>query len=48
VIIQDGIRACTSEQEDIFYYITVGNENYAMPADARRAREGILKGLYLP
>ena len=38
------------QQEDVFYYITLMNENYPHPglADARRAREeGILKGMYL-
>ncbi len=34
VIIQDGIRRMYEEQEDVFYYLTVMNENYAQPADA--------------
>ena len=38
VIIQDGIRRMYEEQEDVFYYLTVFNENYAMPADARGRR----------
>ena len=48
VIIQDGIRRMMIEQEDIFYYLTVGNENYAMPAmpEGEGVREGILRGLY--
>jgi pyruvate dehydrogenase E1 component len=48
VIIQDGIRRMVTEHEDIYYYLTVGNENYAMlpmPAGAG-VREGILRGLY--
>lgn len=48
IVVQDGIRRMYHEQEDIFYYLTVENENYAMPAlqDSKRVREGILKGLY--
>jgi pyruvate dehydrogenase E1 component len=46
VIIQDGIRRMYKEQESIFYYITVMNEQYAMPPMPDGAREGILKGMY--
>jgi pyruvate dehydrogenase E1 component len=48
VIIQDGIRRMAVEHEDIYYYLTVGNENYAMlPMPAGEGvREGILRGLY--
>ncbi len=46
VIIQDGIRRMYREQESIFYYLTVMNENYAMPAMPEGAKEGILKGIY--
>ncbi|MER2599122.1 MAG: pyruvate dehydrogenase (acetyl-transferring), homodimeric type [Caldilineales bacterium] len=48
VIIQDGIRRMMSEQEDVFYYLTVGNENYPMPPmpAGEGVREGILRGLY--
>jgi pyruvate dehydrogenase E1 component len=46
VIIQDGLRRMYAEGESIFYYITVMNENYAMPALPAGAEEGILKGLY--
>jgi pyruvate dehydrogenase E1 component len=46
VIIQDGIRRMYVEQESIFYYLTVMNEPYAMPAMPDGAREGILKGMY--
>src|SRR5262252_216354 len=47
VIVQDGLRRMFAEQEDIFYYITVMNENYAHPAMPKDARAGILKGMYL-
>jgi pyruvate dehydrogenase E1 component len=46
VIIQDGIRRMYIDQESIFYYLTVMNEQYPMPAMPEGAREGILKGLY--
>jgi pyruvate dehydrogenase E1 component len=46
VIIQDGIRRMYKENESIFYYITVMNEPYLMPAMPEGSREGILKGMY--
>ncbi len=48
VIIQDGLRRMLEEQEDCFYYITVGNETYPMPAMPRNGEveDGILKGMY--
>jgi pyruvate dehydrogenase E1 component len=46
VIIQDGIRRMYVEQESIFYYLTVMNEQYAMPEMPQGAHDGILKGLY--
>jgi pyruvate dehydrogenase E1 component len=46
VIIRDGIRRMYQEQEDIFYYLTVENEQYTMPAMPAGAEEGILKGMY--
>ncbi len=46
VIVQDGIRRMYQEQEDRFYYLTLYNENYAMPAMPEGAAEGILKGIY--
>ena len=46
VIIQDGIRRMYKEGESCFYYITVMNEPYAMPAMPAGAKEGILKGMY--
>ena len=47
IIIKDGIRRMYQEDEDIFYYITVENENYAMPPKPEGCDEGILKGGYL-
>lgn len=46
VIIQKGIDRMYKSQENVFYYLTVGNENYAMPPMPENAQEGILKGLY--
>ena len=47
VIVQDGIRRMFQEQEDVYFYITLMNENYRQPAMPAGAEEGILKGLYL-
>lgn len=47
VIIQDGLRRMYKEQENVFYYLTIMNENYAHPEMPEGAEEGILKGLYL-
>ena len=47
VIIQDGMRRMYQEQEDVFYYITVMNENYAHPAMPDGVEKGILAGMYL-
>ena len=46
VIVQDGIRRMYGEQEDIFYYLTLGNEPYDMPAMPEGAGEGIIRGIY--
>jgi len=46
VIIQDGLRRMISEQEDVYYYLTVMNENYTHPAMPEGAAPGILKGMY--
>ncbi len=46
VIIRDGIRRMYEEQENVFYYMTVMNENYAMPPMPKGAKEGIVKGMY--
>ena len=47
VIIQDGLRRMVEEQEDVFYYITIMNENYQHPGLKAGQEEGILKGMYL-
>ncbi len=47
VIVQDGMRRMFQEGEDVFYYITVENENYTHPEMPEGAEEGIRKGLYL-
>jgi len=47
VIIQDGLRRMVTNQEDVFYYITIMNENYAHPGLKAGQEEGILKGMYL-
>jgi pyruvate dehydrogenase E1 component len=46
-IIRDGLRRMYTDGEDIFYYLTLYNENYAMPPMAAGSEEGILRGLYL-
>src|ERR1700688_2652349 len=46
VIIQDGIRRMYKDGENIFYYITVMNEQYAMPAMPGDVKKGILNGMY--
>ena len=46
VIVQDGLRRMYAKQENVFYYLTVMNENYVHPAMPDGAKEGILKGLY--
>ncbi|MBI4206881.1 MAG: pyruvate dehydrogenase (acetyl-transferring), homodimeric type, partial [Betaproteobacteria bacterium] len=47
VIIQDGLRRMYQEQEDVYCYITVMNENYAHPPMLEGVEKGILKGMYL-
>jgi len=47
VIVQDGLRRMVAEQEDVFYYLTVMNENYEHPALPEGAAPDILKGMYL-
>jgi pyruvate dehydrogenase E1 component len=46
-IVQDGARRMLQAQEDVFYYVTVMNENYVHPAMPQGAEAGILKGMYL-
>ena len=47
VIIHDGLRRMYEHNEDVYYYITVMNENYPHPPMPDNASEGILKGMYL-
>ena len=47
VIIHDGLRRMYGNNEDVYYYITVMNENYPHPAMPENSKEGILKGMYL-
>ena len=51
MIVQDGLRRMYAEQEDVFYYLTVMNENYQHPGmpEGREdeVREGIIRGMYL-
>jgi len=46
VIIRDGIKRMYEDQERIFYYLTVMNENYSMPQMPKGVKEGIVKGMY--
>jgi pyruvate dehydrogenase E1 component len=46
VIIQDGMRRMYQDKENVFYYVTVMNENYAHPDMPEGSAEGIIKGLY--
>jgi pyruvate dehydrogenase E1 component len=46
VIVQDGLRRMVAEQQDVFYYLTVMNENYEHPAMPEGAAPDILKGMY--
>jgi len=46
VIMQAGLRRMVAQEEDVFFYVTVMNENYAHPAMPEGAREGILRGLH--
>jgi len=47
VILQDGLRRMYAEDEQVFYYITVMNENYSHPALPAGAEDGIRRGMYL-
>jgi pyruvate dehydrogenase E1 component len=46
VIVQDGMKRMYQDQEDIFYYLTVMNENYVQPEMPEGVEEGIRKGIY--
>ncbi|MBS1137526.1 MAG: aceE, partial [Proteobacteria bacterium] len=47
VIVQDALRRMYAEQEDVYYYLTVMNENYEHPAMPAGAEDNIIKGMYL-
>jgi len=47
VIVQDGLRRMYADQEDVFYYLTLMNENYEHPTMPSGAEAGIVKGMYL-
>jgi pyruvate dehydrogenase E1 component len=47
VIVQDGLRRMFRELQDVFYYVTVGNENHRQPPMPAGAEAGILRGMYL-
>lgn len=47
VIIQDGLKRMYADCENVYYYLTLMNENYHQPAMPKNCEEGILKGLYL-
>ena len=47
VIIREGLRRMIGEQEDVFYYLTLMNENYHHPPMPDGSEEGILRGMYL-
>ena len=47
IIIHDGLRRMFQEQESVYFYITVMNENYPHPEMPDHAKEGILRGMYL-
>jgi pyruvate dehydrogenase E1 component len=47
VIIQNGLHRMVEQQEDVFYYITIMNENYEQPGLKPGSEEGIIKGMYL-
>jgi len=47
VILQEGLRRMYGQQDDVYYYVTVMNENYAHPGMPEGAAPGIIKGMYL-
>ncbi len=46
MIVHEGLRRMVAEQEDVFYYLTVMNENYPHPKLPQGSEEGILRGMY--
>jgi len=47
VILRDGMKRMYEDQDNVFYYVTVMNENYPQPAMPDGAEDGIVKGMYL-
>ena len=47
IIMQDGLRRMYAEQENIYYYVTCMNENYAQPPMPKGVEQGVLRGMYL-
>jgi pyruvate dehydrogenase E1 component len=47
VILHDGLRRMYAEQESVFYYVTIANENYVQPTLPEGAADGIVRGMYL-
>ena len=47
VILHDGMKKMYEEQQNVFYYVTVMNENYIQPVMPEGVEEGIIKGMYL-
>jgi pyruvate dehydrogenase E1 component len=47
VILKDGMRRMVEEQEDVYYYVTLMNENYTHPEMPEGAEDGIIRGMYL-
>jgi pyruvate dehydrogenase E1 component len=47
VIIQHGLKRMVEDQENVYYYLTVMNENYAQPGLTKGTEEGIIKGMYM-
>ena len=46
IIIKEGLKRMYENNEDVFYYLTLYNENYPMPAIPKNSEEGIIKGIY--
>ena len=46
IIIKEGLRRMYENNEDLFYYLTLYNENYTMPSIPKNSEEGIIKGIY--
>ena len=45
-VVEDGMRRMLKDQQDVFYYVTVMNENYAQPSAPEGVREGVLRGMH--